>query len=93
MADAVGDLISDFSHDEGDKIEFRHIDADIHTAGEQKLTFSGMTAQGHSVWYVVDHKRNSLSLLGDTDGDARTHEMDIKLNEMSILHESDILIF
>lgn len=93
VADTVEDLISDFSRDDGDKIEFRHIDADLQTPDVQKLTFSDMVAQPGSIWYIVDYGRDILSLLGDVDGDAKTHEINIKISGLDTLQESDLLIF
>ena len=65
---ALKDLITDFSHKEGDKIDLSSIDANTKTKVDNKFAFIGSSAFHHKAGEL--HLVNGV-LSGDTNGDAK----------------------
>lgn len=59
------DLVADFDRSQGDKFDLSMMDANINKSGQQTLTFSGETAQAHSLWY---HCGNYTPFQGNNSG-------------------------
>lgn len=66
-----GDVIADFSHDQGDCIDLSALDADILRDGRQSFTFSGCEPGSHAVWYESTEDGTGIYALADMDGDAK----------------------
>lgn len=66
-----GDVIADFSHDQGDCINLSALDADILRDGRQSFTFSGCEPGSHAVWYESTEDGTGVYDLSDMDGDAK----------------------
>ncbi|WP_280841988.1 M10 family metallopeptidase C-terminal domain-containing protein [Haematospirillum jordaniae] len=87
----VGDVITDFSQDEGDTLDFSLIDANTSAAGVQDLVFSDTVPRAHAVWYVPNAAGSDIVLCGDTDGHVETTEIAFLLKGVSSLAASDFL--
>ena len=64
------DVIADFSHAEGDRIQLLGIDADANTAGDQAFAYIGVAAFGHHAGELhTVAVTGGLQVEGDLDGD------------------------
>lgn len=89
---ATADLIGDFSHGEGDKINLRGIDASTAVAGDQAFAFVGTAAfsgVAGELRYEV-HGGETL-LMGDVDGD-KVADGYIRVDTSQPLVTSDFLL-
>ncbi|NKD78094.1 calcium-binding protein, partial [Haematospirillum sp. H1815] len=77
-AETVGDVITDFTADE-DRIDL---------SGVGRFALLGDSPQAKSLWTVRDG--SDLLLRGDTDGDATTAEVDLRLKNVASLDVADI---
>jgi Ca2+-binding RTX toxin-like protein len=69
-AGAGSDLILDFSHADGDRIELAAIDANTAAAGDQAFAFIGTAAFGHVAGQLRAETAGGVTTLsGDVDGD------------------------
>lgn len=89
---AVGDTITDFSREEGDRLDLERIDADIHVSGHQRLFFSGSRPAEHSLWYQKQDAGTGVMCYGDTDGDTETTEIAFLVKGNSYLEAADFLL-
>ncbi|AMW34668.1 hypothetical protein AY555_05160 [Haematospirillum jordaniae] len=69
--DDSGDVIVDFSREQGDCLDLTAVDADVHQNGHQALILSGCEPRAHAVWYEPVADGNGVHALADVDGDAR----------------------
>lgn len=87
---AVGarrDVILDFNHDQGDKIDLRDIDANSGTNGNQAFTFIG----GHAFTNTAGELRFKTGVVsGDINGDGRA-DFEIEVRG-SVPHTADFLL-
>ncbi|WP_210529339.1 choice-of-anchor Q domain-containing protein [Rubellimicrobium arenae] len=85
---SVRDVITDFSHDQGDVIDLHVIDADSGKAGDQAFTFVAATAfSGHA-----GELRYSNGLLSaDLDGDKRA-DLQIEIANSAHLGATDFML-
>lgn len=91
VAGTVGDVITDFSRTEGDKLDFSLVDANSAAEGNQGLGFTGTMPLAHSVWYTPTAAVTDVILRGDTDGYANTVEIVFLLKGVLSLSEADFL--
>lgn len=67
---AKADVITDFSHAEGDKIDLSSIDANPYLAGDQAFTFIGDDGfSGTAGELRINHNNGTTIVAGDIDGD------------------------
>lgn len=86
-----GDVITDFSPDQGDRIDLAMIGADLHRPdGQRGLDFSGRQAAAYSVWYTSDGTDGSV-VMADVDGDAQA-EFFLRLHGVLSLSADDFLL-
>jgi Ca2+-binding RTX toxin-like protein len=89
---AAIDAITDFSHDAGDRIDLRKIDANAGIAGDQGFTFIGkgaFTGAAGELRYILTD--SGLTIEGDVDGDAMA-EILIRLDGTSQIVAADVLL-
>lgn len=91
LSETLGDVIVDFNRADGDRVCLYGIDANATQPGEQTFGFSGETPAAHSLWYQVADDNQSLTLYGDVDGNASTHEMAVTMLGVTHLFSSDIV--
>ncbi|NKD54820.1 MULTISPECIES: calcium-binding protein [unclassified Haematospirillum] len=77
-----GDIIRDFSQDEGDRIDLSRL--------APQLDFAGDVATPYSAWFTRDG--GDLLLSVDRDGDVSTPELKVRLNGVDDLERKDILL-
>lgn len=86
------DLIGDFSHSEGDKIDLSGLDANADTAGDQAFTFIGKAAfsgvAGELRFEVVD---GETLLIGDANGD-KIADGFIRVDTHDVLVQADFIL-
>ncbi|NKD55281.1 MULTISPECIES: M10 family metallopeptidase C-terminal domain-containing protein [unclassified Haematospirillum] len=86
-----GDVITDFSSEQGDRIDLAMIGAYLHRPdGQRGLDFSGRQAAAYSVWYTNDGTDGSV-VMADVDGDAQA-EFFLRLNGVQSLSADDFLL-
>jgi len=84
----IQDIITDFNHSEGDKIDFSAIDANSALANDQAFNFVGsanFTKQAGELHFTKG------ILEGDTNGDAKA-DFSIKLNGVTDLVSADFVL-
>lgn len=86
------DTITDFSRDEGDRIDLSRIDVDKNTDGRQPLSFSGSTPTPYSVWYKMGEDGVSAVCSVDMDGDPASAEIRIMVQGTAVLAGPDFLL-
>jgi serralysin len=91
-AGAGRDLILDFSHGQGDRIDLSSLDANAGLAGQQAFTliaggFTGAAAQ--LIQYIDESGRTILS--GDVNGDS-VADFEIQINGGSVLVAGDLIL-
>ena len=90
VTDDTRDVITDFNHSQGDKIDLSGIDADEGTVGNNSFVVvsspSGSNATGQ-VWFDAD----TSILYGSTDADVDP-EFSIQLTGVTVLETSDIIL-
>ncbi|NKD56990.1 hypothetical protein HEQ62_03545 [Haematospirillum jordaniae] len=86
-----GDVITDFSSEQGDRIDLAMIGADVHRPdGQRGLDFSGHQEAAYSVWYTSDGADGSV-VMADVDGDTRS-EFFLRLHGVQNLSVDDFLL-
>lgn len=86
------DIISDFTHAQGDKIDVSSIDANTRIAGNQAFLFIGSAAFHHKageLHYVVQTGKTIVE--GDTNGDAKA-DFQIELTGFKALVQGDFIL-
>lgn len=101
VSDTKGDIITDFSHAQGDVIQFVFADSTLPASVQSgfvpdsehplPLPFHGSVPAAHSLWYEVAGDGHDLALYGDTDGHTETHEVSLVLQGVTDLQASDIV--
>lgn len=91
--DAAGrDVIVDFKHSQGDRIDIHHIDADTHKRGNQAFEFIGENRFHHHEGDLrVSHKDGDTFVIGDVDGDRRA-DFTVKIEGDAHLRAGDFLL-
>jgi beta-glucanase (GH16 family) len=87
-----GDIITDFSHAQGDRIALDAIDANTNLAGDQALTFIGtdsFSGVAGELRYVLFN--GGASVMADIDGDGRA-DMVIRLLGVSSMTAGDFVL-
>ncbi|NKD77450.1 calcium-binding protein [Haematospirillum sp. H1815] len=86
-----GDVITDFSSEQGDRIDLAMISVDIrHPDGQRGLDFSGHQAAAYSVWYASDGADGSV-VMADVDGDMQS-EFFLRLQGVQSLSADDFFL-
>lgn len=86
------DLIFDFSHKDGDRLDFSAIDANTTLAGHQSFTFIGTDSFSKTAGEIrVEHYGFGYLVQGDVNGDGRS-DFVLVLNADSKLVASDFLL-
>ncbi len=81
------DVIADFSHAEGDKIDLHYIDANVNAVGDQAFTFAGAAFSG-----VAGQLRFAGGILaGDVNGDGIA-DFEVKVNGAASLVAGDFVL-
>ncbi len=86
------DVITDFLSSEGDRISLNGIDANIHTAADDKFAFIGtadFSGKAGQLRYVLE--QGSAHVMGDWDGDG-VADFSIILNGVTSLKASDFIL-
>ena len=85
------DIILDFSHDEGDKIDLHQVDADKNTYGDQNFTFIGKDKfNGVAGELRINRMNGATHVLVDTDGNKRA-DMEIIIQGVDHVSAHDFL--
>ncbi len=88
MAEADGDVVTDFDAAQGDRISLRAIDADTTLAGDQAFSWIGTAAFGG----VAGQLRFAGGVLqGDVDGD-RVADFAMTLDGVTSLSRADVFL-
>lgn len=88
----LSDLIVDFAHAQGDRLDFRDIDARRATGADDAFRFVGAAAfSGMAGELRTQVHGDDLAVLGDTDGD-RQADFVVRLADVSRLVGSDFLL-
>ncbi|NKD76735.1 calcium-binding protein [Haematospirillum sp. H1815] len=77
-----GDTVRDFNREEGDRIDLSGL--------APRLDFAGEVATPYSAWFTRDG--GDLLLSVDGDGDASTHELQVRLNGVDNVVRKDVLL-
>jgi serralysin len=88
------DVITDFSHIEGDTIDVSLIDANTTAPGNQKFKFIGSHAFHHKAGelHVLHDVANDETIVqGDVNGDGRA-DFEIALLGQHVLHRADFIL-
>lgn len=89
---ASADVITDFKHAQGDRIDLSAVDANSLVAGDQAFTFIGKaTFGGHAGELRYSVVGGSAVVLGDTNGDAHA-DFAILLTKVTALVAGDFLL-
>lgn len=88
---AVGDVVTDFSREERDRLDMGRIDADGHAPGRQDLFFAGTNPTSHAVWYQRQEDGSGVMCYGDIDGNVGTMEIFFLIEGNSYLEAADFL--
>ena len=86
---AAKDIIMDFNHSEGDKIDLHLIDA-IRGGKDNAFVWGDTTATAHGVWYSSDG--TNTTVFGDTDGNPATIEFAIFLDHTATIAPTDFIL-
>ncbi|NKD85250.1 hypothetical protein HEQ63_03500 [Haematospirillum jordaniae] len=100
LSDAKGDLITDFNRSEGDRIQFSFDDSVSYAASQpgyvqdperpMPLPLNGTTPAPNTLWYMPSENGRDVVLYGDSDGDISTHEVEINLQGVTHIQDSDV---
>jgi Ca2+-binding RTX toxin-like protein len=89
---ASADIIHDFSHAEGDKIDLHGIDANLSKPGNQAFTFLGVHAiTGRGQLVLQDSGDGGFFVLGNVVGDT-TFDFIIKVENVASLVKGDFIL-
>ncbi|NKD87454.1 hypothetical protein HEQ72_03900 [Haematospirillum sp. 15-248] len=101
VSETRGDIITDFSHDQGDVIQFVFADTLLQASVQDgfkpdpehplPLSFHGTEPEANALWYCVAGNGKDITLLGDTDGHVDTQEIQIVLRGVAELQPSDVV--
>lgn len=88
----TAERIRDFSHAQGDKIDFSGVDADSLTDGDQAFSFIGNAAFGnHAGELRYEIVRSNAFVSGDTNGDG-VADFTIRLDHVATLDVTDFVL-
>lgn len=88
----LSDLILDFSHAEGDRLDLRDIDAQRATGSDDAFQFIGAVAFSSAAGELRTEQRgDDIVVRGDVDGD-RQADFAIRLADVAQLTEGDLLL-
>jgi hypothetical protein len=102
-SDTKGDVITDFSHEQGDTIRFifserveyafNHRSDDYVPDPEHpmRLPLKGTEPAANALWYQQADNGQGIVLYGDSDGNPATHEIEIALQGVTSLQSSDVV--
>lgn len=85
------DLIFEFRHDEGDRIDLRQIDADITTEGDQKFHFIGNGPFEEAGDLRFELTGRGLVLYGDVDGNGE-EDFVLEIGKTASIERGDFLL-
>ncbi|WP_272487515.1 hypothetical protein [Haematospirillum sp. 15-248] len=100
LSHSKGDIITDFNRSEYDEIHFS-FDHSVSYAASQpgyvqdpekpmRLPLNGTTPAPNTLWYTPSENGRDVVLYGDSDGDISTHEVEITLQGVAHIQDSDI---
>ncbi|WP_209315624.1 MULTISPECIES: hypothetical protein [unclassified Haematospirillum] len=100
LSNTKGDIITDFNRSEGDRIHFSFDHSVTHAASQlgyvqdpekpTPLPLNGTTPAPNTLWYTPSGNGRDVVLYGDSDGDISTHEVEITLQGVTHIQDSDI---
>ena len=85
-----GDIIQDFSTDEGDKIAF--FDFLLYVQDDRKLSFTGTDPAPYTIWYEAAENGHSIVVKADTNGESEAEEFWVTLNGVTSLSADDFIL-
>ena len=91
-SDLTADIVTDFSREDGDRIDLRKVDADVSDSRDQRFTLIGDTAfTGTAGELRFDLTGTGILVQGDTDGDGAA-DVFIRIEGTTDLVAADLIL-